>query len=284
MGAYYYLISGLPEVKLSDSKAKYDINEITQSILSGLSSKDAKLFNYFIYQNDNKNLANAIALSKGLFSPYNTNHLVISHIEPSVFSKEEIQKYAHISNLPNYMARFLEDNKNTEWENIRQIENYLLNLYYEEMIKDGNVFIREYALFMRNLKNILAALNGRALGFSADAIAKELIGDYPLINALTKSTAADFGLGKEIPYINNIIETFNSSDKADPYNMENIECSLVNEFLERATSIKSFTTDNLFAYYINLTYAVSINGRNEEEGKKHLETLVNSLKSEAAAM
>ena len=278
MGSYYYLISGLPEVKLSDSKAKYDINEITQSILSGLSGKDAKLFNYFIYQNDNKNLANAIAVSKGLFSPYNI------HLEPSNFSKEEIQKYSNLSNLPNYMAKFLEDNKNTEWENIRHIENSLLNLYYEEMINTGNGFIREYALFMRNLKNILAALNGRALGFSGDAIAKELIGDYPLLNVLTKSTAADFGLGKEVPYINNIIETFNSSDKADPYNMENIECSLVNEFLERATSIKSFTTDNLFAYYINLTYAVSINGRNEEEGKKHLETLVSSLKSEAAAM
>ena len=278
MGSYYYLISGLPEVKLSDSKAKYDINEITQSILSGLSSKDAKLFNYFIYQNDNKNLANSIALSKGLFSPYNI------HLEPSIFSKEEIQKYSNLSNLPNYMAKFLEDNKNTEWENIRHIENSLLSLYYDEMINTGNGFIREYALFMRNLKNILAALNGRALGFSADLIAKELIGDYPLINVLTKSTAADFGLGKEIPYINNIIETFNSSDKADPYNMENIECSLVNEFLEKATSIKSFTTENLFAYYINLTYAVSINGRNEEEGKKHLETLVSSLKSEAAAM
>ena len=278
MGSYYYLISGLPEVKLSDSKAKYDINEITQSILSGLSGKDAKLFNYFIYQNDNKNLANAIAVSKGLFSPYNI------HLEPSNFSKEEIQKYSNLSNLPNYMVKFLEDNKNTEWENIRHIENSLLNLYYEEMINTGNGFIREYALFMRNLKNILAALNGRALGFSGEAIAKELIGDYPLLNVLTKSTAADFGLGKEVPYINNIIETFNSSDKADPYNMENIECSLVNEFLERATSIKSFTTDNLFAYYVNLTYAVSINGRNEEEGKKHLETLVSSLKSEAAAM
>lgn len=278
MGSYYYLISGLPEVKLSDSKAKYDINEITQNILSGLSSKDAKLFNYFIYQNDNKNLVNAIALSKGLFSPY------FVHLEPSIFSKEEIQKYANLSNLPNYMVKFLEDNKNTEWENIRHIENSLLSLYYEEMIQTGNAFIREYALFMRNLKNILAALNGKALGFSGDEISKELIGDYPLISALTKSSAADFGLGREIPYINSIIDTFNSSDKADPYNLENVECSLVNGFLDRLTSIKSFTTDNLFAYYINLTYAVSINGRNEEEGKKHLQTLVNSLKSEASAM
>lgn len=278
MGSYYYLISGLPEVKLSDSKVKYDINEITQNILSNLSDKDIKLFNYFIYQNDNKNLVNAIALSKGLFSPY------FVHLEPSIFSKEEIQKYVNLSNLPNYMVKFLEDNKNTEWENIRHIENSLLSLYYEEMIQTGNAFIREYALFMRNLKNILAALNGKALGFSGDEISKELIGDYPLISALTKSSAADFGLGREIPYINSIIDTFNSSDKADPYNLENVECSLVNEFLDRLTSIKSFTTDNLFAYYINLTYAVSINGRNEEEGKKHLQTLVNSLKSEASAM
>ena len=278
MGSYYYLISGLPEVKLSDSKVKYDINEITQNILSNLSDKDIKLFNYFIYQNDNKNLVNAIALSKGLFSPYNI------HLEPSIFSKEEIQKYANLSNLPNYMVEFLEDNKNTEWENIRHIENSLLSLYYEEMIQTGNAFIREYALFMRNLKNILAALNGKALGFSGDEISKELIGDYPLIYALTKSSAADFGLGREIPYINSIIDTFNSSDKADPYNLENVECSLVNGFLDRLTSIKSFTTDNLFAYYVNLTYAVSINGRNEEEGKKHLQTLVNSLKSEASAM
>lgn len=278
MGSYYYLISGLPEVKLSDSKAKYDINEITKNILSNLSDKDIKLFNYFIYQNDNKNLVNAIANSKGLFSPYSV------HLEPSIFSKEEIQKYVNLSNLPNYMVKFLEDNKNTEWENIRHIENSLLSLYYEEMIQTGNAFIREYALFMRNLKNILAALNGKALGFSGDEISKELIGDYPLISALTKSSAADFGLGREIPYINNIIDTFNSSDKADPYNLENVECSLVNEFLDRLTSIKSFTTDNLFAYYINLTYAVSINGRNEEEGKKHLQTLVNSLKSEASAM
>ena len=132
MGSYYYLISGLPEVKLSDSKAKYDINEIAQNILSNLSDKDIKLFNYFIYQNDNKNLVNAIALSKGLFSPYSV------HLEPSIFSKEEIQKYDNLSNLPNYMVKFLEDNKNTEWENIRHIENSLLSLYYEEMIQTGN--------------------------------------------------------------------------------------------------------------------------------------------------
>ena len=90
MGSYYYLISGLPEVKLSDAKAKYDINEITQSILSGLNAKDAKFFKYLIYQNDNKNLVSAIAKQKGLFTPY------IEHIEPSTYSKEDLNKYLTI--------------------------------------------------------------------------------------------------------------------------------------------------------------------------------------------
>lgn len=278
MGSYYYLISSLPEVKFSDSKAKYDINEITQSILSGLSAKDIKYFNYLIYQNDNKNLVSVIAKQKGLFTPY------VEHISPSIFSKEEIAKYNNISNLPKYMIKFLEDNKNTEWGSIRHIENALLDLYYEEMIKSSNSFIRNYASFLRNLKNVLAALNSRALGFNNDDIAKELIGDYSLITALTKSNAQDFGVGRELPYINTIIDTFNSSDKADPYNMENIECSLIRDFLDKETSIKSFTTDNVFAYYINLTYAVSINGRNEEEGKKHLETLISSLKAKESTM
>lgn len=278
MGSYYYLISSLPEVKLSDTKSKYDINAIIDSISSCLSSKDLSFFNYFLYQNDNKNLVGKIATSKGLFNPYP------HHLEPSIFSKEEIDKYSTLSNLPTYMSKFIEDSKGVEWESVRQIENTLLNLYYEEMLSSSNSFIREYASFMRNLKNVLAALNGRALGYSSEEISKELVGDYSLISALTKSTASDFGVGKELPYINSIIELFNSSDKADPYNMENIECSLVKEFLDKQTSIKSFTIDNVFAYYINLTYAISINGRNEEEGKKHLDTLITTLKNEVFSM
>ena len=274
MGSYYYLISSLPEVKLADTKAKYDINAIIDSISSCLSSKDLIFFNYLLYQNDNKNLVGKIASSKGLFNPYP------NHLEPSVFSAEEMEKYNTISNLPSYMSKFLEDSKGVEWESVRQIENTLLALYYEEMLHCGNSFIMEYASFMRNMKNILAALNARALGYSSEDISKELVGDYSLISALTKSTASDFGVGKELPYINSIIELFNSSDKADPYNMENIECSLVNEFLDKQTSIKSFTIDNVFAYYVNLTYAISINGRNEEEGKKHLDSLITSLKDE----
>lgn len=276
MGAYYYLVSGLPEIKLSDTKAKYDIDALSKNISSSLNSNDAKLFNYFLYQNDNKNLVSSVAKSKGLFTPYS------EYLKPSVFSKEELQKPLSASNLPLYMVNFIEDYKSVEWTSMRHIENTLLNLYYEEMICSGNRFIKNYALFMRDLKNILAALNARSLGFGIEAISKELIGDYSLISALTKSTAADFGVGREMPYINSIVETFNSADKSDPYHIENIEFSLVTDFLDKEISIKSFTTENVFAYYIKLSYAVNINGRNKEQGKKHLETLVETLKNEVS--
>lgn len=274
MASYYYLISSLPEIKSIDHKMKYDIYALTESIISTLSKKDLEAFNYLLYENDNKNLVRHIALSKGLFCQYK------DFLKPSIFDEETIAKITNASNVPLYMAKFVEYNKNREWESVKQIENTLTFYYYEEMINSKNDFLKKYALYLRDLKNILAALNGRSLGFSSDAISSELIGDYPLIAALSKSTSSDFGLGREIPYVNSIVEAFSESDTADPYNIENLEASLVIDYLYSLTSIKSFCFENVFTYYINLIYASKFSERNEEEGKECVHLLINSVKEE----
>lgn len=273
MGAYYYLIASLPEIKSGEQKINYNFIQIAGDILSQLSGGDAHLFKYFLYQNDNKNLVRKIAKSKGLFSPYK------DFIAPSVFTEEEIEKYENTSNMPNYMILFLENSKGKDFANAREIENTILNLYYEEMLSLSNVFLKNYATYMRDLKNVLTALNARALGFSSEALSSELIGDYPLTNAITKSQAADFGIGKEVPYINSIIEAFNSSDVSDPYNIENLESSLVSEYLETATALKNFQSENLFAYFIKLSYAALRSTRDEESGKNYILSLVDSVKN-----
>lgn len=274
MASYYYLISSLPEIKHRDNKAKYDVVALTETIVSILDKKDLQRFRYLLYQNDNKNLVRHIANSKGLFCQY------IDFATPSIFDEETIQKIGNASNVPLYILKFIEDNKNKEWESVKQIENTLTSLYYEEMINSKDDFLKKYALYLRDLKNILAALNSRSLGFSADSIASELIGDYPLINALSKSTSSDFGLGREIPYVNSIVEAFSGSDTANPYNIENLEESLVMDYLYYITSIKNFCFENVFTYYVNLTYAVRFSGRNEEEGKEYVHSLINSVKEE----
>ena len=274
MSSYYYLLSGLPEIKVSDTKAKYDLSFITGNIIESLVGKDEKYFNYLVYQEDNKNLIRVLARQKGLFCPYT------SHIVPSIFSEEILEKPELISNLPNYMAKFIEESKSLEWDNVRHMENYLLGLYYEEMINSKCGFIKKYATYMRDLKNVLVALNARALGFTGEAIQKELIGDYPLIAALTKSSANDFGVGRDIPYIITFVDAFNTDEIIDLSDIERIEFSLVSDFLDKEVSTKTFTTENLFSYYILLCYAFKFSSRNEEEGKAYIDTLTNSLREE----
>lgn len=276
MSAYYYLMSGVPEIKISDSKVKYDIDDIVSHIMGQLSSKDVKAFNYLVYQNDNKNLVRCIAKSKGLFSPY------ADHITPCVFAEEILEKSEVASDLPRYMVMFLEDSKLKDWNNVRELENYLLSLYYEEMLASDCKFIKRYASYMRDLKNVLAALNARSLEFTPEAIAKELVGDYSLIPSLVKSNAADFGVGRELPYIVNIIEAFNESDIADPFHIENTEFNLVNEFLNQEIATKSFQLENVFAYYISLYYAHRLTTRDEEAGKARIDELINLVKEEVS--
>jgi len=274
MSSYYYLLSGLPEIKVSDTKAKYDLISITENITESLTGKDREYFNYLVYQEDNKNLIRVLARQKGLFCPYS------EHIVPSIFSEDILEKPELISNLPNYMVKFVEECKRLEWDNVRQMENYLLGLYYEEMINSKCGFIKKHATYMRDLKNILAALNGRALGFTGEAIQKELIGDYPLIASLTKSSANDFGVGRDIPYMATFVDAFNTDEVIYLGDIEHIEFSLVSSFLDKEVSTKTFTTENLFAYYTLLCYVCRFNSRNEEEGKAYINALTNSLREE----
>ena len=56
MSKYYYLISGLPNIALDDSKLAYSVCEFRTEIEDMLSSKDKKLIDLFYLKYDNINL------------------------------------------------------------------------------------------------------------------------------------------------------------------------------------------------------------------------------------
>ena len=53
MSKYYYLISGLPNIALDDSKLAYSVCEFRTEIEDMLSSKDKKLIDLFYLKYDN---------------------------------------------------------------------------------------------------------------------------------------------------------------------------------------------------------------------------------------
>ena len=47
MSKYYYLVAGLPELTLEDSKLSYTVADFKTEIYSGLSASDQKLIDLF---------------------------------------------------------------------------------------------------------------------------------------------------------------------------------------------------------------------------------------------
>ena len=52
---YYYLVAGLPELSLEDSKLSYTVADFKTEIYDGLSASDQKLIDLFYLKFDNAN-------------------------------------------------------------------------------------------------------------------------------------------------------------------------------------------------------------------------------------
>ena len=53
---YYYLVAGLPELSLEDSKLSYTVADFKTEIYNGLSVSDQKLIDLFYLKFDNANV------------------------------------------------------------------------------------------------------------------------------------------------------------------------------------------------------------------------------------
>ena len=62
MSKYYYLIAGLPNIALEDSKLAYSVGDFREEVESMLSAGDKKLVDLFYLKYDN---ANAVAFVEG---------------------------------------------------------------------------------------------------------------------------------------------------------------------------------------------------------------------------
>ena len=56
MSKYYYLVAGLPELTLEDSKLSYTVADFKTEIYTGLSASDQKLIDLFYLKFDNANV------------------------------------------------------------------------------------------------------------------------------------------------------------------------------------------------------------------------------------
>jgi hypothetical protein len=190
---YYYLVAGLPDIVLEQSKLSVTLAEFREELKNHLHPEDYKLAETLFLEADNRNVLNM--LLKNIQEFDNTGKYSFDELEDEI-KEPEI--------LPAYLKQFITQFKSGQaLEADMSWEDQLTMLFYDHTSKVENKFLRSWFEFERDLKNILAGLSARRHKIPVDNF---LIGSNTVSNAIRKSNARDFGLNAEFPFVEKLIQ------------------------------------------------------------------------------
>jgi len=136
--------------------------------------------------------------------------------------------------------------------------NLLYESYYAYAVERASgTFLPAYLRFEKDLRNIVAAIRARRKGL---APADHLVGEGEIVDALGRSTAEDFGLGSEYPFIERLIAA-----KEPVETQETIE-QIIWETLDEMTEHTDFDFDVILAYLLKLRLLERNLALSEEQG------------------
>ena len=207
---YYCLVAGLKEYSLDADTKGFDAKAIVGEILDGVSASDAAQVRLLYGYYDCENIA-SLRAGRSAHNPLGN------------FTREELEEEVKApKRLPVAVGRVLRAYADPEGEDAEEVdtaqrfETALFDAYYATCSRAKSRFLREWSEFDRTLRNVTAAVTARAAG------------------RLERSSAADFGLRGELPYIDAVIAAVN--DEANLVEKEHkIDLIRWNEATELAT-------------------------------------------------
>lgn len=239
---YYSLVAGLREYALDADTKGFDAKGIVEEILGEVNASDASevrlLYGYY-------DCENILALRAGRSA----------HNPLGNFTREELEQELKAPRLlPQGIARVVmayadpEGEEAEEIDTARRFETALFAAYYDACRRARSRFLRAWSEFDRTLRNVTAALAARAASRPVEEV---VVGGGDVAEQLQRSSAADFGLRGELPFVDTVIAAMN--DEANLLEKER-KIDLVR--WEEATELATFDYFNINAI---LSYLVRIN-------------------------
>ena len=268
---YYYLVAGLPELTLEDSKLSYTVADFKAELYPDLSDEDRRLIDLFYLKFDN---ANVLKLLKDKDAAIDSR---------GNYSAEELAEF--ISSLkdgaevadavfPSYLSTFISEYFNTPAEDDFLHEDRLAALYYAYAMKCRNKFVSSWFAFNLTMNNVLVALTARK--FKMD-IAPLIVGDTEVCEALRTSGARDFGLTGVVDFLDQLV---NISETEELVEREKKIDQLRWNWMEEATFFNSFTVERLFVFLLQLEMIERWISLDKEKGNQLFRSIIATLKDE----
>ena len=271
MSKYYYLVAGLPELTLEDSKLSYTVADFKTEIYPGLSSSDQKLIDLFYLKFDNANVLkllkdkDAVIDLRGNFSAAELNEYIATIKEGGEVSAKE---------FPSYLSVFISDYFKPPAESAVLHEDHLAALYYEYAMKCGNKFVSSWFEFNLTINNILIAFSARKYKWD---IAQNVVGNTEVCEALRTSGARDFGLSGEVDCLEQLMKI---SEITELVEREKKLDSLRWNWMEEATFFDYFTVERIFAFLLQLEMIERWIALDKEKGNQLFRSIIDALKDE----
>jgi len=226
---YYFLVSFLPEIHRDDKKLKLrlsdllsekylftdrDWSEIELVLLRGdllqierlLSGKDVEV-EYTLYGRD--------------------------------FWKEQLKSPKEV---PEFFAEAF-DAFVSEGLSPANLERLYQAYYSYALERTSSPFLRAYLSFEKDVRNIVAAIRARRKGLPPS---DNIVGEGDLVDNLSRSTAEDFGLSADYPWIEKLITA------REPVETEEAIEQIVWDTLDEMTEHIDFDFDVVLAYLVRL--------------------------------
>lgn len=269
---YYYLVAGLKEYSLDSETKSFDALAIIEEIKEGISSRDRRTVELLYTYYDIENIINLRA-GRGQFS-------LLGNL-----SREELEEEIDSpSRLPGYLGKVIaaynaaakegydpadaDEKLNMEFT----LERNLFAAYYAACAKSKSEFMRRWADFDRTLRNISAAFAARRKGIP---VVDVLVGTGEIESALSRSSAADFGIKGEVAYVDQVmaavIDNNNLIDKEN--RIDAIRWDMTGDL----TSMEYFSVDYLLGYLVKVNIIYRWASLDSERGKEMLRKLIDSL-------
>ena len=268
---YYYLIAGLPELSLDDSKLGTTIREFRELYYPDLSDDDRALLDLIFLSCDNANLLalmkdkEAALVEGGLY----TSEELLAIIEAARAEETPDRQY------PRYMYDFVAQMESEESaaEGIFP-EDRLAQLYYAHAMSQGNAFVERWFAFNLDLNNFLTAITARRYDLDVKPL---IVGDNEVAKALRTSNSRDFGLTgvmdgfEEVMRISEIENLVERERKLDVLKWE---------WMEENSFFDYFTVEKLFAFLVKIQIIERWITLDAEAGGEMLRGMIRQLKDE----
>ncbi|MFI3277750.1 MAG: DUF2764 family protein [Rikenellaceae bacterium] len=258
---YYSLVAGLREYAL-DSEAKgFDAKAIVEEILAELSAKDAQVVRLLYTYYDCENIV-ACRASRGMHNPLGN------------LSREEIEEQLISPTLlPSKIAHVIQSySKGEDLTSGERFEKMLFGAYYAECEASKSSFLKAWSTTDRNIRNVAAAVIARGRDITIDSV---VVGEDDIVEQLTSSSAADFGLRGELSYLDAIIAAINDEGNMveKEHKIDLIRWGEASEMSE----FDYFNLNTILAYLVKINIVARWSALDAARGREMFNSLIKEL-------